>query len=36
VPAKVRRPITDEELDRIRRNAATYRELAAQYRAQNL
>ncbi len=36
VPAKVRRPITDEELDRIRANAATYRELAAQYRAQNL
>jgi carbonic anhydrase/acetyltransferase-like protein (isoleucine patch superfamily) len=34
VPAKVRRPITDEELDRIRANAATYRELAAQYRSQ--
>lgn len=34
VPAKVRRPITDEELERIRANAATYRRLAAAYRAQ--
>lgn len=34
VPAKVRRAITDEELDRIRANAATYRALAASYRAQ--
>lgn len=34
VPAKVRRSISDEELDGIRRNAATYRELAAVYRAQ--
>jgi carbonic anhydrase/acetyltransferase-like protein (isoleucine patch superfamily) len=32
VPAKVRREITDEEVDRIRRNAATYRELGAAYR----
>jgi carbonic anhydrase/acetyltransferase-like protein (isoleucine patch superfamily) len=31
VPAKVRRAITDEELDGIRRNAAVYRELAAAY-----
>jgi len=36
VPAKVRRPISDEELDGIRGNAATYRDLAAQYRAQPL
>jgi carbonic anhydrase/acetyltransferase-like protein (isoleucine patch superfamily) len=34
VPAKVRRTITDDELERIRRNAATYRELATAYRAQ--
>ena len=34
VPAKVRRAIADDELERIRRNAATYRELAAAYRAQ--
>jgi carbonic anhydrase/acetyltransferase-like protein (isoleucine patch superfamily) len=33
VPAKVRRTITDEEVDRIRTNAATYRELAGAYRA---
>jgi carbonic anhydrase/acetyltransferase-like protein (isoleucine patch superfamily) len=33
VPAKVRRPISDDELEGIRRNAATYRELAAAYRA---
>lgn len=33
VPAKVRRAITDEELAGIQRNAATYRELAAAYRA---
>ena len=33
VPAKVRRAIADEELERIRANAATYRELAAAYRA---
>jgi carbonic anhydrase/acetyltransferase-like protein (isoleucine patch superfamily) len=33
VPAKVRRGITDDELEHIRRNAATYRELAAAYRA---
>ena len=32
VPAKVRRGITDDELDRIRRNAATYRDLARAYR----
>ena len=32
VPAKVRRTITDEELERIRTNARTYRELAAAYR----
>lgn len=32
VPAKVRRTISDEELERIRRNAATYRELADVYR----
>jgi len=36
VPAKVRRPISDEELDGIRGNAATYRDLAAQYRSQPL
>jgi carbonic anhydrase/acetyltransferase-like protein (isoleucine patch superfamily) len=33
VPGRVRRPITDEELDRIRTNAATYRALASAYRA---
>lgn len=33
VPAKVRRAIADEELERIRTNATTYRELAAAYRA---
>jgi carbonic anhydrase/acetyltransferase-like protein (isoleucine patch superfamily) len=33
VPAKVRRRITDDELERIRRNAATYRELASAYRS---
>ncbi len=32
VPAKVRRELADEEVDRIRRNAATYLELAAAYR----
>lgn len=32
VPGKVRRTISDEELQRIRGNAATYRELAAAYR----
>ena len=32
VPAKARRAIEDDELERIRRNAATYRELAAAYR----
>ena len=32
VPAKVRRGITDEEVGRIRQNAATYLELAAEYR----
>jgi carbonic anhydrase/acetyltransferase-like protein (isoleucine patch superfamily) len=31
VPGKVRRQLTDEELEGIRRNAATYRELAAAY-----
>jgi carbonic anhydrase/acetyltransferase-like protein (isoleucine patch superfamily) len=31
VPGKVRRAITDEELEHIRRNAAVYRELAAAY-----
>jgi carbonic anhydrase/acetyltransferase-like protein (isoleucine patch superfamily) len=31
VPAKVRRELTDEELEHIRRNAAVYRELAAAY-----
>jgi carbonic anhydrase/acetyltransferase-like protein (isoleucine patch superfamily) len=34
VPAKVRRGISDEELEHIRANAATYRDLAAAYRAQ--
>lgn len=34
VPAKVRRAVSDEELDRIRANAATYRELGAAYRQQ--
>ncbi|MGN6444555.1 gamma carbonic anhydrase family protein [Amnibacterium sp.] len=34
VPAKVRRELTEEEVARIRRNARTYRELAAAYRAQ--
>lgn len=33
VPGKVRRPVSDEELQRIRANAATYRELADAYRA---
>jgi carbonic anhydrase/acetyltransferase-like protein (isoleucine patch superfamily) len=33
VPAKVRRELTDEEVDRIRANAATYRALADAYRA---
>lgn len=33
VPGKVRRGISDEELARIRANAATYRDLAAAYRA---
>jgi carbonic anhydrase/acetyltransferase-like protein (isoleucine patch superfamily) len=33
VPAKVRRAITDEEVDRIRANAATYRSLGEAYRA---
>ncbi|RIX28378.1 gamma carbonic anhydrase family protein [Amnibacterium setariae] len=32
VPAKPRRETTDEEVDRIRRNARTYRDLAAAYR----
>jgi carbonic anhydrase/acetyltransferase-like protein (isoleucine patch superfamily) len=32
VPAKVRRELTDEEVDRIRANAATYRALADAYR----
>lgn len=32
VPAKVRREITEQELERIRMNAATYRELAEAYR----
>lgn len=32
VPAKVRREITDAELDRIRVNAQTYRDLAEAYR----
>ena len=32
VPAKVRRPLTGEELEGIRRNARTYRELSASYR----
>ena len=33
VPAKVRRELTDEEVDRIRANAATYRALGEAYRA---
>lgn len=33
VPAKPRRETTDEEVDRIRRNAQTYRDLAAAYRS---
>ncbi|WBU39186.1 gamma carbonic anhydrase family protein [Homoserinibacter sp. YIM 151385] len=33
VPAKVRRELTEEEVDGIRRNAATYLELAAAHRA---
>ena len=32
IPGKVRRPVSDEELERIRGNAATYRELGAAYR----
>jgi len=32
VPAKVRRPLSAEELEHIRRNAATYRELTAAHR----
>jgi carbonic anhydrase/acetyltransferase-like protein (isoleucine patch superfamily) len=35
VPGRVRRAITDEELDRIRANAATYQALAAAYRPQS-
>lgn len=34
VPAKVRRELSDDEVQRIHGNAATYRELAAAYRAQ--
>ncbi|MGT2426566.1 gamma carbonic anhydrase family protein [Amnibacterium kyonggiense] len=34
VPARVRRELTDDEVDRIRRNARTYRDLAAAYRRQ--
>ncbi|WP_375387495.1 gamma carbonic anhydrase family protein [uncultured Amnibacterium sp.] len=34
VPAKVRRSITDDELERIRRNAQTYRDLGIAYRAE--
>jgi carbonic anhydrase/acetyltransferase-like protein (isoleucine patch superfamily) len=34
VPAKVRRDMTDEEIDRIRRNATTYQRLAEAYRLQ--
>lgn len=30
-PAKVRRPVTDEEVERIRRNAASYVELSREY-----
>jgi carbonic anhydrase/acetyltransferase-like protein (isoleucine patch superfamily) len=33
VPAKVRRELTDPEVDRIRRNAQTYRDLAEAYRS---
>ena len=33
VPAKVRRALSDTELDHIKTNAAHYRELAARYRA---
>ncbi|GAA2754272.1 gamma carbonic anhydrase family protein [Amnibacterium kyonggiense] len=33
VPAKVRRELEDAEVDRIRRNAQTYRDLARAYRA---
>ena len=32
VPGKVRRPLTEEEREAVRRNAATYRELAEAYR----
>lgn len=34
VPGAVRRPVSEEELERIRANAATYRELATAYRAE--
>ncbi len=34
VPAKVRRELLDDEVDRIRANARTYRDLADAYRAQ--
>jgi carbonic anhydrase/acetyltransferase-like protein (isoleucine patch superfamily) len=33
VPAKVRRTLTDDEVESIRRNAATYLELSATYKA---
>lgn len=32
VPAKVRRPLTDDEVEGLRRNAATYLQLAAAHR----
>ncbi len=34
VPGQVRRSLVDDEVERIRKNAATYRELAAAYREQ--
>ena len=33
VPAKVRRPLTDEEVERVRRNAAGYVDRLARYRS---
>jgi carbonic anhydrase/acetyltransferase-like protein (isoleucine patch superfamily) len=33
LPAKVRRPLTDDELAAVRRNAATYRALARRHAA---
>ena len=36
VPAKVRRPLSDAEFERVQANAAHYRELAARHRASQI